>query len=108
MGTGVNMRDASMPVGMYETGLDEAFLVGTVEDLRRFAQRILEQVEKTFPVDDYLGIPVRQTGEQLTDCLGDFCIDGLCIVQSDEDKRELVNRIRVNNGEPEIAPEAWE
>jgi len=93
---------------MCETGFDEAFLVGTVEDLRRFAHRILEQVEKTYPVDDLLGIPVRQTGEQLTFCLGDFVVDGLCIVQSHEHKRELVNRIRVNNGEQELAPEAWE
>ncbi len=102
------MMNASMPVGMYETGLDEAFLVGTAEDLRQFAHRILAQVEKAFPVDDYLGIPVRQTGEQLTSSLGDFCIDGLCIVQSEEQKRELINRIRVNNGESEIAPEAWD
>jgi hypothetical protein len=102
------MTDASMPVCMYETGPDEGFLVGTPEDLRKFAQRILAQVEKTHPVDNYLGIPVRQTGEALTVSLGDFCIDGLCIVQSEEHKRELINRIRVNNGEPEIAPEAWD
>jgi hypothetical protein len=97
-----------MPVGMVETGFDEAFLVGTVEDLRWFAHRILEQVEKTYHVDDFLGIPVRQTGKRLTFGLGDFCVDGLCIVQSYEHKRELVNRIRVNNGESELDPEAWE
>ena len=91
----------------YESGLDEAFLVGTKKELYEFAQSILEILNGPKESLDYLGVKTEQpkTVKTLTESMSEIVIDGILIVESKEDRRILENKIRVNNGAP---PVDWE
>ena len=95
------------PAICYETGLDESFLVGTKEELFNFAQSIIEILNGPKKLLDYYGVKTEspKTTLALTESMSEIVIDGLLVVASKEDRRSLVNKIRVNNGE---SPIDWE
>ena len=86
----------------YETGLDESFLVGTREDLRILAEALLNVVNSAGEPTDYLGVPTESFATRLTEVMADVVLDGISVVASSKDRRELINRIRINNGEQPI------
>ena len=92
------------PVIMYETGPDESALIGTHEQLARFARTILDQLAQLGDESNHHGVDVRflQVDPGLNDPLGDIAIDGIVVVANESDRRKLVNAILVNNGEPQI------
>lgn len=90
------------PAVCYETSLDESFLVGTREELRKLAMELLAVIEVRGDEIDYLGVPVHFVSERLTEHMGDIVLDGVAIVEDVAAKRELMNRIHRNNGEPPI------
>ena len=96
------------PAIMIETGADEAFMVGTVEELRAFATTLLNLLDQDQSKCELLGVAVSQLSQTLTFPLGDVCISGVVIASSTEGRRMLIDNIRLNNGEPQIDPEAWE
>ena len=91
----------------YESDLDEAFIVGTKEELYEFAQSILKLIDGPKKSFDYFGIKTQQvdTVESLTESMSEIVIDTLLIVEKKEDRRKLVNEVRINNGE---LPIDWE
>lgn len=90
------------PAVCYETGLDESFVVGTREELRKLAMELLAVTEARGDEIDYLGVPVHFVSERLTEHMGDIVLNGVAIVASTAAKRDLMNRIRRKNGEPPI------
>jgi hypothetical protein len=97
----------SLPAIMCEGGLDEAFLVGTVQELSALAHRILASIDQLGPMQDCLGIPSRSVSIRLTDRWGDACLDGMVVTSSSEDSRRLVNALRMNNGQAPVAADGW-
>ena len=95
------------PAICYETGLDESFLVGTKKELLNFAQSIIDTLNGPKEQLDYFGIKTEtpKTTSSLTEPMLEIVFDGLLVVTSKEDRRSLVNKIRVNNGE---SPIDWE
>jgi len=95
------------PAICYENGLDESFLVGTKEELLNFAQSIIDILNGPKNPLDYYGVKTEspKTTIALTESMSEIVIDGLLVVASKEDRRSLVNKIRVNNGE---SPIDWE
>ena len=85
-----------------ETGLDEAFLVGTSEELIAFAQAVLDAAASQGELVDYLGIETRSVPRRLTELMADVVLGGVLIVESKQDRQILMNRIRENNGESPI------
>jgi hypothetical protein len=100
----MNKKIEKKPSICYETGLDEAFLVGTKDELLEFAQAIIELLSGPKEPLDYLGVktevPIKDRA--LTESMSEIVIDGMLVVESTEDRQELVNKIRINNGEPPI------
>jgi len=100
----MNKKFEKKPSICYETGLDEAFLVGTKDELLEFAQAIIELLSGPKEPLDYLGVKteVPKKDRALTESMSEIVIDGLLVVESTEDRQELVNKILINNGEPPI------
>lgn len=98
-----------MPAICYETGLDEAFLLGTREELAKFAHAILSLLDAPSEQIDYLGIitqsPIDTDKGALTHVMSEVVLDGLLIVKDKNDRRTLMNRIRVNNA---VEPIDWQ
>ena len=90
------------PAICYETGLDEAFLVGTRDELTSFAHFILDALAGSSDTTDYLGIKVQSVSASLTEVMAEVVLDGIIIVGSKHDRQDLMNRILVNNGEQPI------
>lgn len=92
------------PAICYETGLDEAFLLGTREELSEFAHTILRLLDIPTKSVDYFGIntqtPIHKMS--LTHTMSEVVLDGLLIVRDRNDRRVLMNKIRVNNGDVPI------
>ncbi|MEM7799607.1 MAG: hypothetical protein AAF633_10490 [Chloroflexota bacterium] len=95
------------PAICHETALDEAFLVGTKDELAQFAKTILEMLDKPCRELDFWGIPAKQPDDDrgLTEVMSRVVLDGIVIVNSRDDRRKLINKLRVNNGE---LPIQWE
>ena len=89
----------------YETGLDESFLIGTREELRAFAEEVLGALNSPGEPTDYLGVPTESFTFRLTEVMADVVLDGILVVANCEDRKELINRIRINNRE---MPVDWE
>ena len=97
------------PAICYETGLDEAFLLGTKEELSGLAQTILKLLDAPDEAIDYYGVKTQSASQaSLTHEMSEIGIDGLILVKSAADKRTLMNKIRVNNGEPPIDWESFD
>ena len=94
------------PAICYETGLDEAFLVGTKEELSEFAHSILRLLNGPFELLDYHGINAKQPKSRmsLSSSMSEVVLDGIVIVESRKDRRDLMNKIRLNNG---VEPIDW-
>ena len=101
------MEPLKLPAIMYETGLDEAFLIGSVQELQTLAHRILAALEQLESGRDYFGVHTSQAADQLTSSWGDVCLDGIVVTSTSGDTRRLINAIRINNGEDPIAAEGW-
>ena len=104
---GDEAQRASLPAIMYETGPDEAFLVGTEEELRALATGILERLANGQVAEDYHGVSVRRSAGRLTEAFSDVCVHGVVITETEHDTKKLINGIRVNNAEPPIASPGW-
>jgi hypothetical protein len=94
--------DTDKPAICYETGLDESFLVGTKDELTALAHAILDVVGQPGEPLEYLGIHTRSTTCALTEVMAEVSLDGILVVEDKHDRQELINRIRINNGEPPI------
>ena len=92
---------------MCETGGDESFLVGTKEELKYFANKILEEIGKTRDKREILGVEVSEVTERFSHLWGDACIDGIFITDCGQDTKKLINSIRINNGEQPVAAKGW-
>ncbi len=94
-------RKIDKPAICYETGLDEAFLLGTRDELSEFAHSILQLLDKANKEIEYCGVNALSASNEtsLTYAMSDVVIDGLIIIKSEEDQRTLMNKIRTNNGE---------
>jgi hypothetical protein len=92
------------PAICYETGLDEAFLLGTREELSEFAHIILRLLDAPTKSIDYLGISTQSPiGKMiLTHTMSGVVLDGLLIVKDKNDRQILMNKIRINNGDTAI------
>lgn len=95
------MSDGKVAI-CFEQGLDEAFLVGTEEELREFANSILQKLEQENRKTEYHGVPVDEVNVALTQSSGQVEIHGIYQVSSVEARRVLMNKILKNNGELEI------
>ncbi|NQV27004.1 MAG: hypothetical protein HQ518_21855 [Rhodopirellula sp.] len=95
------------PAICYETGLDESFLVGTKEELLDFANSIIHLLNIPAQECDYHGVNTEQPKVvySLTEPMSDIVIDGIVIVESKDDRRDLINKMRINNDE---VPIDWE
>ncbi len=102
-----NKNEDSYPAVMCETGWDESFLVGTKEELRSFANKILEEIDKPRDKRDFFGAEASEVSERISELWGDACIDGIIITSNRPDTKKLINAIRINNGEDPIAAEGW-
>ena len=91
----------------YEAGLNEAMLIGTKEELLQLAKVITGLVNESTEVTTYHGVEARQprSYDSLTDVMADIAIDSLVIVNSKQDRRSLINKIRINSGE---SPFDWD
>ena len=96
-----------MPAIMYETGPDEAFLVGTDAELRALASGILRALESPGEPADHFGVHCLSTQQPQTEVWGDVRVDGLLVTRTTAEKRQLINSIRKNNGEQPVAAEGW-
>ena len=94
------------PAICFDAGLDEAFLVGTKEELSEFAYSILRLLDGPFELLNYHGINAREPKSlmSLSESMSEIVIDNLVIVESMKDRRDLMNNIRQNNG---IEPIDW-
>jgi hypothetical protein len=92
------------PYVLDETGPDESFLVGTSAQLEAFARSILDSLRELPAPDDWHGVRASQPRftDVLTDPLSEVVISGVVVVQSETDRRSLVNRIRANCGDPTV------
>ena len=93
------------PAICYETGLDESFLVGTRTELIAFAHAVIAATTKPGEPLEYLGIKTLSIPCALTETMADVTLDGIIVVENEHDRRDLINRIRTNNGE---MPFDWE
>lgn len=104
----MNKSDSnSMPAIMYETGEDEAFLVGSKNEIQAFAQALLDALQTQSEPQSYLGISCKSIQTPKTEIGGFTCIKGLLVTESEIDKRKLINAIRKNNGEPQVHVVGW-
>jgi len=90
------------PAVCYETGLDESFLVGTPAEIRALGQTLLDAATSEGDSTDYLGVPTRSVPAALSEPMAEVVLDGVLLVKTKQDRQELMNRIRLNNGEPPI------
>jgi len=92
------------PAVCWETDPDEAFLIGTKEELTQFANSIIEQLKGISSEGNYHGIDVRipKSSQSLTEVMSDIVIQGLTVVETTQERQELLNRFRKNNGMDEI------
>ena len=92
------------PFILDETAEDESFLVGTRPQLETFARSILNALNGTAFGGEWHGIPVEQYfgNSSLTDSIADVVLGGFAVVESEKDRRRLVNAIRENGGDPAI------
>ncbi len=85
----------------------ESFLVGTKDSLRQLAHDILNQLDNEYHENEIGNVKIKWSNSEnpLTECGMDVVLDGLGIVDSEEDKNKLVNELRVLNN---ILPNAEE
>lgn len=94
-----NTKEMSMkkekPAICFEEGLDEAFLIGTFEELENFANEILSQLKSPNESMGYLGVKVTTQipSGALTQSLGQVELHNILVVDSKEARRELMNNI---------------
>ena len=86
----------------YETGLDEAFLVGTRAELAAFSQSILDAVNAKGSSEEYFGVNVTAVAGSLTEVMAEVVLDGVLVVESTRDRQQLMNRVLENNGDSPI------
>ena len=96
-----------MPAIMYETGEDEAFLVGSKEEIEAFAKEILHALQEPSESMDYLGVKCKSTRAPRTETWGFTCIEGLLVTENVTEKKKLINAIRKNNGIPQVQVVGW-
>nr|CAP48562.1 putative integron gene cassette protein [uncultured bacterium] len=98
------------PAICYETGLDEAFLLGTRDELSAFAHSILRLLDAPSKSIDCYGVNTQSATNQtsLTHVMSEIGIDGIIIVENATERRILMNKIRVNNDEPPINWQRYE
>ena len=92
------------PAVCYETELDEAFLLGTRDELSRFAHAILKLLDMPSESIDYLGISTQSPLNQvsLTQTMSQVEIDRALIVENENDRKILMNKTLLNNGDTPI------
>lgn len=103
----MNEENIGKPAICYETGFDEAFLVGTEEELSHFAHSILRLLGEQQKTMHYHGVITRQPlkNSQLSEPMSEIALESIVIVDSKKDRRELINKIRINGG---MAPIDWD
>ncbi|MEM9998576.1 MAG: hypothetical protein AAF809_12825 [Bacteroidota bacterium] len=92
---------------MWETGPDEAFLIGSEDELRRFAQNILALLNRQDQDEKFLGIDVSWASGYLTEKLGDVSIVSVAVTADNQATKRLINAVKRNNGEAPIASVGW-
>jgi len=92
------------PAVLFTTAEDESFLLGTRSQLASLAERLLGLLRAPAEPGDWDGIRVEQPTctSSLTDPLSDIALNGIVIVATEEDRRVLINKVRVNHGDEAI------
>ncbi|MGH1378958.1 MAG: hypothetical protein ACRBB3_09070 [Alphaproteobacteria bacterium] len=82
------------PLITYQTGEEESFLIGTKEQLIKFAEQILESVNNA-NTDNFFGekVMTSRTLSRVLDGKGSLQIDELVITDNDEQKSEIFYKI---------------
>ena len=99
--------EKSYPAIMCEIGWDESFLVGSEDELRAFANKILEEIEKPRKTREFFGAEVKEYSYRISELWGDACLDGIIITKNSLDTKKVINAVRKHNGADPIASEGW-
>ncbi|MEM7335452.1 MAG: hypothetical protein AAF490_25460 [Chloroflexota bacterium] len=102
----IQWQPMSKTAVIYETGPDESWLIGTKEELHTFASQIVELVNQNTESRDMFGVNCQlpTSTEKLTEPMTEISFNGLIIVDSEKERRMLINANRKNNG---LAPIDW-
>ena len=105
----VRKDEMDTPVIVCEAGPEESILLTTRSELKAFAQLLLDDIQSAGQRDEYLGIAVRFVGRSYAQGLGQFMchLVGLILVDTEEERRELIKRTKVDNGDLRIEPWDW-
>ena len=87
-----------------ETGADESLLIGSREQLAQLANMINEALtgEQSYELWHNVRVKFVPSTGRLTDALCDTSISSVVIVAGESQRRELINKIRSNNGDSPI------
>jgi hypothetical protein len=84
----------------WDMDTSEAFLVGTKENLRSFAQEILSLLDQDLNQGELCGVKVESPKLEgtLTESGLDIVLEGLTIVKNENDTIKIINELRSLNG----------
>lgn len=84
----------SLPILTYQTGLEEAFLIGTDAQLRDFAKSIINAIDDA-KHDTFFGVDakVKPLRTRILDGKGCLSIDHIVIVDEDKLKDDIFNNV---------------
>jgi hypothetical protein len=85
------------PIICYEGDLDEACLVGTRDELKAFANQILESLSEDGKSVEYDDIKAKYISGNLTEFMTEIVLEGIVILENTNHKQGLVNYIRQLN-----------
>jgi len=100
-------QESVRPAIFCETGDNESLLIGTRSQLTAFAERILQLANASVESKNWHGIIVSlpTCAPSLTDTRSEVVLDGVVVVDTENDRRSLINKVRANN---ELDPVDWE
>ena len=87
-------QEETFPIITSQTGLDEAFLIGTREELIAFANSIINAVESVNP-DVFFGVPADTSSlvSRRLHAISDVKFDWLVVTNTAEEKEDLFYKI---------------
>jgi hypothetical protein len=86
--------ETTYPIITTQTGLDEAFIIGTREELIAFANSILDAVQDVKP-DVFFGVNAHASDliSGSLDSISQVRIDWLVVAKTPEEKREIFYKV---------------
>jgi hypothetical protein len=88
------------PIICYEGDLDEACLVGTRNELKAFANQILESLSKEGNSVEYDDIKAKYISGNLTEFVTEIVLEGIVILENPNHKQGIINYINQLNEDP--------